>query len=536
MMNYNFISSKLNNWHHTKFKDNVVWYTGLTSNEINIYIELIINTIDNNNNLSNVLKKIDNNFSILIFNKIFTFAAVDHARTYPIYYSFHDKKYYFSPQADEINKNIKGIIDNEQRLAFQMSGYTISSNTLWKNIKSLNAGTFAIFKQSETPNITPYFIYSPWEETNINRDYKTELKIEIKNLIKKLIKKANGNTIIIPLSAGLDSRLVVSGLKHYGYDNVKCFSYGKKNNFEAKAAKKIANKLNYEWYFCEINKKGIKKFYQSNTFKDFIIKTNDGAATQGIQDVYAISKLKKINYIKCNDIIVNGNSGDFISGGHIPLELLENNNFSLNDILNIHIKKHYSLWGTLSSKENIDVIKKMLLQQINELNFLKENKNYYAILEYIEFHNRQCKYVNNLQRTYDYYDQKWKLPLWDIEFMQFWSTVPLHLKLKQKLYKEVLKELNFYGVWEDEYNIKFKNSSFYLNILRNIFKALHIFANKKTWHKFDRKYISYWTDNLYGYSIYKYKDVILNKNDARSSVSWLTLNSEKLNFNKHWQE
>ena len=120
--------------------------------------------------------------------------------------------------------------------------------------------------------------------------------------------------------------------------------------------------------------------------------------------------------------------------------------------------------------------------------------------------------------------------------MDFWAKVPLHLKLKQKLYTEVLKELNFYEVWEDEYNIQFKNSSFYINFLRNIFKALHIFSDKKTWHKFDRKYISYWTDNLYGYSFNKYKDVIFNKNDARNSVSWLTLNSEKLNLNKHWQE
>ena len=70
------------------------------------------------------------------------------------------------------------------------------------------------------------------------------------------------------------------------------------------------------------------------------------------------------------DIIINGNSGDFISGGHIPKPtaniLIDKNNLKLHleKIIQAHIEKHYSLWDTLNTKCNEDIIKKELNFQI----------------------------------------------------------------------------------------------------------------------------------------------------------------------------
>ena len=100
----------------------------------------------------------------------------------------------------------------------------------------------------------------------------------------------------------------------------------------------------------------------------------------------------------------------------------------------------------------------------------------------------------------------------------------------------LLKELNFSGVWTKEYNLQYTIASFKVTLIRGFFKALHIFSSKKNWHKFERRYILYWTDNLYGLNIRPYKEIISNKNDARNSISWLSLNSEKRTLGNHWQE
>ena len=71
------------------------------------------------------------------------------------------------------------------------------------------------------------------------------------NIISKLIKTCNNKFIVIPLSAGYDSRFILSGLINKGYKNIITFSYGKKENRELNTARKIAEYLKVPWHYIE---------------------------------------------------------------------------------------------------------------------------------------------------------------------------------------------------------------------------------------------------------------------------------------------
>ena len=169
----------------------------------------------------------------------------------------------------------------------------------------------------------------------------------------------------------------------------------------------------------------------------------DGVSTSTIQGLYAIYQLKKINYIKNNSLIVNGNSGDFISGGHIPIVIKpfsEKNNLSSKDfdkILTYHIEKHYSLWNNLKTQSNVKIIKSKLKLQYEKSFKYKNRVSAHAILELLEYENRQTKFVVNSQRIYDNFQLKWVLPLWNKSFIKYWENVPLKYKLNQKLYIKI---------------------------------------------------------------------------------------------------
>ena len=267
----------------------------------------------------------------------------------------------------------------------------------------------------------------------------------------------------------------------------------------------------------------------------------DGCATSTIQGLYAVNELVESRFIKKKDIIINGNSGDFITGGHIPKPvskiLIDKKNLKLHfeKITNAHIDKHYSLWEILNTEYNKDIVKKELYLQIKSE--LKNSKApIYGLIELLEYENRQTKYVVNSQRIYDFYNLSWLLPLWNEAFIKFWETVPLQYKSDQKLYKETLKTLNFGGVWTDNYEVSRYVSPKWMFFIRLFFKLFFFFIGKKQWRVFEKKYLNYWTENICGFSQINFFKLCLSKNIPRSYVSLYTIIAEKKNLGVNWQK
>ena len=159
----------------------------------------------------------------------------------------------------------------------------------------------------------------------------------------------------------------------------------------------------------------------------------------------------------------------------------------------------------------------------------------YGILEYLEFENRQTKYVVNCQRIYDFYNLNWLLPLWDKSFIKFWEQVPLKYKIRQKLYKETLQSINYGNVWTDEFHVPYSISPKWMKFIRLFFKGFFFFIGKKKWRNFEKKYLNYWSENIYGFSSINYISFIMNKNIARNYVSFYVLLAEKYNLGIDWQ-
>ena len=130
--------------------------------------------------------------------------------------------------------------------------------------------------------------------------------------IGNLINSVNNRPIVIPLSGGIDSRLIASVVRFLGYKNVYCFSYGSKNNFESKVSARIAKKLNFKWFFVEHTIANQKNFFTSSLVSDYEQYADNFSSIPYHQDLFSINYLKKKKLIPTNSIIVNGNSGDFI--------------------------------------------------------------------------------------------------------------------------------------------------------------------------------------------------------------------------------
>ena len=520
------------NWQEFSINDTTIFYKGFHNESKLLEITKSLIKKKTNLELSAFINKLENNFSIIMKRKNEIYAFSDKIKSFPMLY-YKDKCRFLLFENFKLIKNCKldFTIDKKQILYFSMSGYTISNNTIYKNIKPIKQGTFIHFFKN-TVKEYEYFYFNN-KKTKKDLNIKEKLKKINENIILKLIASCQDKQIVIPLPAGYDSRFILTGLKKYGYKNISTFSYGRKNNREEKIAKELTSFMKIPWIYIPYTNKKLQKIKNSKQHRDYEAYADNLTSIHFPQDFTAIKYLHDNNLISRDCVIVNGQLGDFISGNHLPnIKYIKKN--ATKDLIYQYIYKHLNLWNSYYLK-NKNKIYYQILNIINKKKFKHEKESQFKIFENLEFENRQCKYVINGQRLYEFFNYEWRLPLWDSEYLNFWSSIPLELKLNQKLYKETLHETDWCGVWNN-IPINPKNS-FTLDIilLRYMFKAFFIFRGKERWHLFEKKYLNYFIEASCGFPHLNYFRVIKDDRVFRNSLSWETdkyLKEKKINWEK----
>jgi len=529
------------NYFWKKFSNNsaTIYFKGYLNSHSLFDMVGLIENIDIKD-IASLIKSFDGNFALVVVNNKFTFICVDKIRSSPLFFTKIDSDFYIDCLPNQLINQPKFIksINNDAVLELCMSGYTIGNKTIYNNLFSLKAGEIVVFKENEFEYQQFYKYFD--RASYLQSDYVDELsKLTIK-IFQKMINGLEGRQVIVPLSAGNDSRLVVSILKHLGVTNVKCYSYGTINNFESNTAKLIAEKLGYEWIFIPLTNKSEKKYYLSDEYNEYLNFADTCSSVPHFQSLSTIKYLKDLEWIDDDAIFINGNSGDFITGLHINYFLkditdTEDVETRKDNILNSLINKHFSLWGNLKLNKNLQRIKRNIWKEISSSCGGLENKsNDHALYEYSEFIDRQSKYVISGQRSYEFYGYEWRLPLWDDEYLNFWSKIPLDYKKDQKLYLDMLKKYNFGEVWGNDIPINKKTITpkwiIPLRFLAKIPFALFGKNGKSFWHKFETIFFYYWMDNTKMMSSVPYLRVIKSiRNSPQHHVSWQVLDYIKKN-------
>lgn len=525
MLNSQPLIIKGRKWVSSSYEGYHISYAG------DIKLDDILKIIKRFNNINEITQKdinklferIKGKFAFIISSKNTLFAAVDRIKSIPIFLATNKKKLGIGNHATPLAKNMHLTkINNNACLSIAMSGYAIGKETIIEGLTQLEAGECFIW-QNKKKYLYKYYNYEPWKVNSKKDDnvFKLDLKNLTLDIIAEIINKRDNRQIAVPLSGGFDSRLIISALYKLNAKNIVCYSYGRKNNFEANIAKNIAKKLNYPWYFTNLDNKIQKNNFSSKLYKEYVAYADTLSAFPYVQDLFVVDDLLKKRIISKDTIIINGNSGDFISGGHMPL--FSKNENKIENIYDKFITKHCSLWENYFKTSEINIIKNKLNNQIIN-NSYKDNDNIpsSSIFEQLEFLNRQTKYVIPGQRIYDFYGLDWELPLWHDDYLKFWSQVPARLKLKQKLYEEMLIEENWGNVWKKiPINKKYITPKWIIP-LRLLFKCLFIFNKNSLWKNFDQKYFSYWMEIIPHFPAIPYNKVISDKRLARNAVSWHT--------------
>lgn len=528
---YNWINKKIGTFNI--FFKGIIWlnkkyYTGENACRklSGIFNSKVTSTSSNQKEtIRDLIKKFSGHFAFVINSSEIVIAVVDKVRSYPIYYYKSENVFYVSNSAVKLKEEAHLTeIDAESLLIYKMAGYCIGQDTIYKDLKQIQPGRFILLDdKSNEFYYTSYFKY--WVDKTVNsseEELLDELHTETLKTFSKMVETLNGDPVWLPLSGGYDSRLILSMLKELKYDNIITYTYGLKGVWEIKRAKYIAEHLNTKWHYIQFKPKQTKAYFYKNDTQNYFSFAGGLNSAPHLAEYYALLELRKKKLMPDNAIIINGQSGDFTSGGHIPKILVETNVEELNIDLFMQavIDKHYSLWIDFKSEENKLIISEKILKLLQLSNIKKISKDSFA--KYFELHEweeRQSKFVVNGQRAYDWFGYGWRLPLWSDELMEFWMKVPWKAKFGQHLLIKYLEKHNPGSVFN---NIQLPPQFSYYPLWAKLLKPIISIANKVSNNNvnYQQRYLQYFMTYAPYYPQRKYSDFLKDSQWHRNPVSY----------------
>jgi len=484
--------------------------------------------------LETLLRDVTGFFAIAAQGPNWAFAAVDRVRSIPLAFAASPDGWRVDDQAARLRNSLDLSISNPgAALAVGMAGYSIDTATLFKGIEQLGPGEFVLFRHKEHPSRHRYHTYRPWraDKPAYNPPHaEKNLREMTLSVIESMFEGLDGRMLVVPLSAGRDSRLIVSAAHHLGYKNVRTFAYGHAGNHEAETSKAIAERLGFEWRFVATDAGFMRRYFQSRDWSAYIEFADSLQSAPFVQDLPQIRTLKNVGYVPGDAVFCNGNSGDYISGAHVvpaihqtPVDMGEESRWRR--ITGAIYDKHFALWQSLRIDTHREEIETRLRASILRAGGVLDGPtDDYGLYEYAEFQDRQCKFVITGQRIYEFLGHDWRLPLWDRTYLDFFEMVRLTGKIRQKLYADMLTNANWGGVWRDVPINRKRIRPNWIRPLRFAAKAAHVPLGKAAWHRFERRYFQYWME-LGGHSTVRpYRTVRRDQRGARHGVAWLTEN------------
>lgn len=208
-----------------------------------------ISNITDPEELKRILSQANGFFSIIHDTGEEIYAAVDHVRSWPLYYTITDDVY-ISDSAEWVHENgARRGYDPVAGTEYLFTCFVPGKDTLSRDVKQVQAGELVVLSAengNKDVNGEQYFSYSPVETSStVNEGEFNEVLVEATN---RLIEYADGRTILLGLSGGYDSRLIALMLRRLGYDDVITFTgrSASGSSSESSIAKTIATDLDFE--------------------------------------------------------------------------------------------------------------------------------------------------------------------------------------------------------------------------------------------------------------------------------------------------
>ena len=450
--------------------------------------------------IKNFVSNLNGSFAIIVKSPALFFMIADPMRSIPLFYGIKDDALIVSDDARQVLSHFENAVpDKLASIEFILSGFVSGKDTIFSEVKQLQAGESLAFDPvtgvdcqqviEKTTGAGDIFFASRRECS----DSVEQLENILIRAFSRLIDSVEGKTIVVPLSDGYDSRLIVTMLSRLKVENVICFTYAKVGAKILQVAKDVARKAGYPWLFVPYTKQRWQMCLNDNKTQNFIRKAHNLHTLPNLQDFPAVKYLCEQGIVPSDAIFVPG---------HTPMMYQRQppDEATLSSVVDAVLLNHYDRWDWRLKKTRL---MPFLWKKINKTlpdDFAINNiEEAVQALEAWELHERQAKFIVNSVRTYEFFGYEWRLPLWDKELVRFWLSLPLSVRGVKLPVKNFLEHKNIKTEYFEQRRPQPRK------YLRKIKKNLMVYPSLfYILNKFDLRpsqVSSYWTNPLGFYGV-----------------------------------
>lgn len=337
--------------------------------------------------------------------------TVDHLRSWPLFFAMREDQVHISDSIELLRRQIGPVeISDANRVEFLHGGYVAGAETLFTGVSQVPCGTTVeIDLGTGAVESTLYRrmqighgkVDDPAEFTHRFED------AAVASLVRTT-ERARGRRLVIPLSAGLDSRLLATLLVRLGYPRVLAFTYGLPTNTEARISQEVARRLGIEWHFVPYEPEWVRREWNSPSSREFLAEGWSGSALPHIQDYLALRELRRLGIVDAADIIVPGHT--IVDDGH-DAGFRGRPIVGRDELITALVRSHYSLQGSAVPASTRSRVREKMVASFKECGFDGSPASVMEASSWWVQRERQAKYINNSVRVYECLDLEWDLPL-----------------------------------------------------------------------------------------------------------------------------
>ena len=250
--------------------------------------------------------------------------------------------------------------------------------------------------------------------------------------LEDLAARPGSPRLVLPLSGGLDSRLLVAWLTlHDALDRAVAFTYGRPGTREVEVSRKVAEAVGLEWHAVDYVPAELREAWQTQDAADFLEYGYALGALPHVQDWYALRSLLERGVVRPGDVVLPGHT---IVGNMHDEHLLEEPSVTRGQVARAILIHHQELQGD-QRRAYTDPYRAAKVRDFLALRpFTGSPRDVQSVLESYNVRERQTKYINNSMRAYEHLGLEWALPMLDVEFWDAWHRGAVELTATRDFY------------------------------------------------------------------------------------------------------